>query len=86
VISDAWPGLEEFFVPGRELIVARTSADTVAALELDDAEVARIAAAARERVLADHTSDRRAEELERLLERSDEPDDEAELSEPEPQA
>jgi spore maturation protein CgeB len=86
VISDAWPGLEEFFVPGRELIVARTAADTVAALELNDAEVARIAAAARERVLADHTSDRRAEELERLLEGAGEPDDEAELSEPEPQA
>jgi spore maturation protein CgeB len=85
VITDAWPGLEEFFVPGRELIVARTTEDTVAALELDDAQVARIAAAARERVLADHTSDRRAEQLEALLARSGEPDDEPELSEPEPE-
>jgi spore maturation protein CgeB len=85
VITDAWPGLEEFFVPGRELIVARTTEDTVAALELDDGQVARIAAAARERVLADHTSDRRAEQLEALLARSGEPDDEPELSEPEPE-
>jgi spore maturation protein CgeB len=72
VVSDWWPGLDEFLVPGREVIVARNTADTVAALDLTDAELARIARAARERVLADHTSDRRAGQLEQLLERAGE--------------
>ena len=48
--------------------MARSTDDVVQALELPDAEVARIAAAARERVLAEHTSAHRALELERLLE------------------
>jgi spore maturation protein CgeB len=67
VISDWWAGLDAFFVPGREIIVARQTQDVVAALELEDAELARIAAAARERVLSEHTSDHRAAQLERLL-------------------
>jgi len=67
VLSDWWPGLDAFFVPGREILVARTTQDVVQALELSDAEIARIATAARERVLAEHTSDHRARQLERLL-------------------
>ena len=47
--------------------MARTTQDVVQALELSDAEIARIATAARERVLAGHTSDHRARQLERLL-------------------
>jgi len=39
----------------------------LAALELGDDELARIASAARERVLAEHTSAHRARELESLL-------------------
>jgi spore maturation protein CgeB len=45
----------------------------VDALELSDAEVANIAAAARERVLAEHTSAHRARELEALLEEARSP-------------
>ncbi|MDB5953610.1 TIGR04290 family methyltransferase [Ramlibacter sp.] len=67
VVSDWWPGIEEFFEPGREIIVARSSEDVIAALSLPDAELTRIAAAAQQRVLSAHTSDRRAVELERLL-------------------
>jgi spore maturation protein CgeB len=63
VVTDDWEGLDAFFTPGEEIIVARTAADTVAALDLDRAEIARIANAARERTLAEHTSRRRAEEL-----------------------
>jgi spore maturation protein CgeB len=63
VLSDAWPGLDEFFAPAREIVLARDAGDVVAALELTDAEVRRIARAARERVLAQHTSDHRAAEL-----------------------
>ena len=68
LVSDWWEGLDTFFVPGREILVAQRAEDTIAALELSDAQLAHIAAAARERVLSDHTSRRRAAELERLLE------------------
>ena len=70
VVTDRWEGLEQFFTPGSEILVARTTADALAALDLPDADLAAIAAAARARTLDEHTSDRRAAELLRLLERS----------------
>jgi spore maturation protein CgeB len=68
VVTDDWPGLADFFEPGNEIIVARRTQDVVHALEMSDAQIARLAAAARERVLAGHTSAHRACELEQLLE------------------
>jgi spore maturation protein CgeB len=70
VLSDWFEGLDAFFVPGREILVARGTQDALDALDLDDAQLARIAREARDRVLAEHTSDHRAAELEGLLERS----------------
>jgi spore maturation protein CgeB len=67
LLSDTWEGLDAFFTPGREILAAADTAEALAALDLDDVEVRRIARAARERTLAEHTSDRRAEELERIL-------------------
>ena len=67
VLSDSWPGLEEFFTPGEEIIVAETSAEAIAALELSDAELAKISGAACERALTEHTAASRALELERIL-------------------
>jgi len=67
IVSDAWPGLEAFLEPGREVVVARCAQDVIAALEMPDAQLARVAADARERVLAQHTSGHRALELERML-------------------
>lgn len=67
IISDWWEGLDEFFDPGREILVATTTEDVVAALEMSDAELAAIGAAARDRTLSDHTAERRAAELEMLL-------------------
>jgi spore maturation protein CgeB len=67
ILSDWWAGIDDFFEPEREVIVARGSEDVVAALEMADEQLRRIAAAARERVLSDHTSDHRAVELERML-------------------
>ncbi|HEY7385573.1 MAG TPA: glycosyltransferase [Beijerinckiaceae bacterium] len=63
ILSDAWEGLEGFFEPGREILVARTAEDAVAALELSDAELRRLAGHARQRVLDEHTSAHRAREL-----------------------
>lgn len=68
VLSDTWEGLDTFFTSGREILIARDSSDSIAALEMSDAELSRIARAARERTLAEHTSDARARELEALLE------------------
>lgn len=67
VLSDWWEGLDDFFRPGDEILVARGAGDVVAALDLGHAELRRIGRQARDRVLCEHTSDRRAEELESLL-------------------
>lgn len=68
IISDWWPGLDELFAPGREIILARDTADVRAALQDLSAEQARgIGAAARAQVLARHTAAHRAAELEEHL-------------------
>jgi spore maturation protein CgeB len=63
ILTDSWEGLDAFFRPGSEILVAETTEDTISAIELPDAELRRIAEAARERTLAEHTSERRAEDL-----------------------
>jgi spore maturation protein CgeB len=65
IISDAWAGLEDFFVPGQEILLARSSADVMhylRDLSLDEARA--IGLRARARVLCSHTADHRARELE----------------------
>jgi spore maturation protein CgeB len=63
LLTDSWDGLSEFFEPGSEILVAASTEDTIAALETADNELARIARAARERTLAEHSAERRASEL-----------------------
>ena len=65
IVSDNWPGLEAFFHPGEEILLP-TSADDVARYltDYDEAELRAIGERARERVLARHTSERRAQEFE----------------------
>jgi spore maturation protein CgeB len=67
ILSDAWPGIGEFFAPGEEILLAAAPDDVVAAMELPDPALERVARAARERALADHTAERRAAELVALL-------------------
>jgi spore maturation protein CgeB len=68
IVSDAWPGLETFFEPEEEILIARSSEEVIGYLsDLDDARRQAIAAAARRRVLQSHTLDRRALELERYV-------------------
>jgi spore maturation protein CgeB len=68
LITDAWPGVEKFFEPGRECLVAQDGDEVCEIVRgLDDAERNRIGAAALERVLAEHTYARRALELEAAL-------------------
>jgi spore maturation protein CgeB len=68
VLSDYWEGLDRFFEPGSEILLARTGDDVVAALNRSPEELARIARSARERTLAEHTAGIRAGELEGILE------------------
>jgi spore maturation protein CgeB len=69
LITDAWEGIEEFLAPGEEVLVARDGAEVAALLEGLDPDRARaIGEAALERVLAEHTYDRRAEQVEAVLE------------------
>ena len=68
IVSDWWPGLDAFFTPGEDILIARDAADVLAALDRSDAELARLAAAARARVLANHSSAARAAELVALVE------------------
>lgn len=67
MVSDHWEGLDKFFSDGREIRIARSAAEMLAALELAEAERVGIAEAARRKVLAGHTADHRAAELEELL-------------------
>ena len=65
IISDRWPGLTELFAEAEEILTAEHASEVVAYLrEVSNAQARRLAAAARARVLASHTGDRRAEELE----------------------
>jgi spore maturation protein CgeB len=68
VLSDWWDGLDSFFEPGREILIARTTEEARAALATPEAELRGIARRARERVLAEHSAARRSRELVDLLE------------------
>ncbi len=64
VISDWWDGLDAFFVPGREILVAAGAEELVRHLtRVDDDERHAIGERARRRILAEHTADRRAAQL-----------------------
>jgi len=67
IVSDYWAGLEDFFEPGEEILVARTSEDVIAAMDLPETDRMRVARRGRERTLACHTADLRARELENIL-------------------
>jgi spore maturation protein CgeB len=67
IVSDSWEGLDEFFVPGQEILIARNTEEAVAAFELSDAELQRIARAGYERALGCHTADQRALDLENAI-------------------
>ena len=63
ILSDQWPGLEAFFEPGREILVASTTAEALDALTLEDGTLAEIASRARERAMDEHSAARRAAEM-----------------------
>ena len=69
MITDDWEGIEQFFEPGREILVAKGGvevAETLGALGHDQARC--IGRAARERALRQHTYAQRAIQFEQAIE------------------
>jgi len=68
MISDTWPGLEDFLEPGREVLTARDGEEVRSHLEfLTEQRASDLGRAARRRVLAQHTYEDRADQLETIL-------------------
>jgi spore maturation protein CgeB len=64
LITDRWAGLELFFKPGQEILIADIPEQVLQLLDLPPERRRRIAAAGRKRVLQEHTADHRARTLE----------------------
>ena len=76
IISDPWTGLETFFEPGKEILVAASTNEVLDIIQTEpERTILKIGQAARERFLREHTPDHRAAELENYL---------AELTSPSP--
>jgi spore maturation protein CgeB len=66
VVSDAWPGLDEFFELGREILIAGSPEEALCLIrEMKEPSRIDVGRRARARVLRHHTAAHRAEELER---------------------
>ncbi len=67
IVSDRWDGLESFFEPGREILVAAQTDDVTTAMMLPRNHLADLGQRARKRVLAEHSAERRVQELRSIL-------------------
>lgn len=68
IISDTWPGLETFFVPGEEILLTESGDDVVRYLEqISETEARAIGQRAHERVLAEHSAEKRAMQFEEFV-------------------
>ena len=68
IITDRWAGLETFFEPGKEILVAASAREVLDIMGPNsDGKSAEIGQAARERYLKEHTSAHRAFELENYI-------------------
>jgi spore maturation protein CgeB len=69
LITDAWEGLEQFFEPGVEMLVAHDGGEVARHVQsLGAARARAVGQAAYRRVLAEHTYAHRAAQLDELLE------------------
>jgi spore maturation protein CgeB len=68
LITDKWRGIEQFFEPGREILVAENAEEIVELVRgTTAAEAQAIGDAMRKRALSQHTYAQRADEVERIL-------------------
>jgi spore maturation protein CgeB len=68
IVSDWWEGLDAFFTPGEEILIAKNSDDVMLAMQLGEMQLNRLARASQERALTQHTAAQRASELISLIE------------------
>ncbi|MBV8818274.1 MAG: glycosyltransferase [Acidobacteriaceae bacterium] len=68
IVSDWWEGLDQFFEPGREILIARTTDDVLHAIR--HADLRSIGKQALDRALACHTAEIRAVEFETAVQAS----------------
>jgi spore maturation protein CgeB len=67
-VTDAMPGIGDFFTPGEEILVAEDGAAVARIVAATtDADARRIGEAGRRRALADHTYAQRAERMDAIL-------------------
>ena len=68
MLSDRWPGIDHFFTPGEEILLPESTEEVIEVLRTTPPDDRRaMGAAARARILAEHTAAHRAEELESLV-------------------
>jgi spore maturation protein CgeB len=68
-VTDVWRGIEDFFTPGQEILLADDAEEVVRLVRtVGEAEAERIGAAARRRALADHTYRSRSGVVDGVLE------------------
>src|SRR5207245_5065094 len=72
VITDAWTGIDEFFQPGQEILVASSARDIVWYLhEIGREDSRAIGTAMHRRALRDHRYELRARQVDQILRRGD---------------
>jgi spore maturation protein CgeB len=68
VVSDWWEGLDHFFEPGKEILIAKTAEDVIDAISKDSDELSTVSRASQERAMDEHTAAHRADEFVALVE------------------
>jgi spore maturation protein CgeB len=65
IVSDNWPGLDEFFTPGEEILLPTGADDIIHYITgYDSVELRAIGKGAQARILAEHTNQQRAQQFE----------------------
>ncbi len=68
ILSDPWPGLEDFLTPDREVLLPRTAEEVAQILSTTpDRERQQLGQNARNRILSEHTAAHRAEQFEEIV-------------------
>jgi spore maturation protein CgeB len=68
VLSDWWDGLDQFFQPGQEILIARSTSDVLSMLTTDRGLLNEIGSRAKQRVFDCHTAEIRARRFLDLIE------------------
>jgi spore maturation protein CgeB len=68
ILSDPWPGLDEFLTPGSEILLPADALDVATIMrDLSESERHAIGQRARDRILSEHTSAHRAQQFEAIV-------------------